>query len=83
MLLDSGFGYLESLKALKSKGSYGAMFMTKRAYQASGTESYAFLQGMAGKDKGSIWMREGTKDGTAVWITAMVDSKHTGIMVNT
>ena len=41
------------------------------------------LDEMAGKDVGTIRVREGTKDGSKVWIAAMADSKHTAIMGNT
>ena len=83
VLLDSGFGFLPCLQALKSKGLFGTCVIKKRAYWPAGTEGEVLLEEMAGKDVGTIRVRRGTKDTCAVWIAAMADSKHTGIMANT
>ena len=83
VLLDSGFGYLNCLQALNSKGLYGTMVIKKRKYWPVGTEGDVLLERMSGKEVGSMCVREGTKDGTKVWIAAMADSKHTSIMGNT
>lgn len=83
VLLDSGFGYLPSLQALRAKGLHGTCVIKKRKYWPAGTEGDVLLQEMAGKDVGTIRVRRGTKGNDAVWIAAMANSKHTAIMGNT
>ena len=83
VLLDSGFGYLPCLQALKGKGLYSTCVIKKHAYWPAGTEGNKLLEEMSGREVGSIRIREGVKDGCRVWIAAMADSKHTAIMANT
>ena len=83
VLLDSGFGYLPCLQALKEKGLYSTCVIKKHAHWPAGTEGSLLLQEMAGREVGSIRICEGEKDGCRVWIAAMADSKHTAIMANT
>ena len=83
VLLDSGFGYLPCLQALKGKGLFGTCVIKKRAYWPSGTKGEVLLVELQGKEVATTCVRLGQKDSVQVWIGCMADSKHTAIMANT
>ena len=83
VLLDSGFGYLSCLAALKTKGLYSTCVIKKRAHWPTGVEGNKVITEMVGKDVGTTRLRQGTKGDTKVWVDLMADLKHILIMGDT
>ena len=83
VLLDSGFGFLPCLQALRAKGLFSTCVIKKRKYWPAGTEGDVLLSELASREVGKVRVREGSKDGCKVWVAGMADSKHIGIMANT
>ena len=80
--LDSGFGYLPSVKELLARGLYSTAVIKKRSHWPKGVPGQAILDHVHGRDVGDLQALVGEGDNDGVWIGAMADSKHTSIMAN-
>ena len=83
VLLDSGFGYLPSCTSLLQRGLHSTCVIKKRRHWPANTNGDEVLQEMQGKEVGAVRVRKGRKGNLSFYLSAMADSKHTSILLNT
>ena len=85
VILDSGFGFLPVVSALKATGLFATAVIKKRRYWPKGVPGAAILGHMQGKTVGTQQVYKGADASpcSGLWLGCMADSKHTSVMCNT
>ena len=85
VIMDSGFGYVPSIVQLKEKGLYTTTVIKKKAYWPKYTKAVDAVNHMAGKEVGTVKVRNGKYKGgegsSPISLVALADSLHTSLML--